>query len=136
MEKRQIQYLKYCELPAATENRTFETFNAYTPRLKDALEAAKDVVNGKISLLVLASGVDRGKSHLAIAICRAWLAKGKSAKYAFVPDMLDELKDGFLHKGEESYYDGSSFTSWCHYWYCMTWAQSKDSWELKSWNRL
>ena len=49
------------------------------------------------------SEVDRGKTHLAIAICREWLKKGKTAKYAFVPLLLDELKAGFQSEGANSY---------------------------------
>lgn len=102
-ERRQAKYLKYCELPTATDDRNFTTFRAYNEVLKSMLQAAKDVISGKINLLVLASGVDRGKTHLAIAICRSWLAKGRSAKYAFVPLLLDELRAGFQHDGDDSF---------------------------------
>lgn len=103
-EKRQASYLKYCELPPATEDRTFETFRTTgVPKLKEALEAAREVVAGKIGFLTLTGEVDRGKTHLAIAICRAWLAAGKSAKYAFVPALLEELKAGFKQEGDHSY---------------------------------
>lgn len=71
--------------------------------LKEAYDAAQDVIDGKLVFLTLASGVDRGKSHLAIAICRAWLASGRTAKYAFVPLLLDELRAGFNLDGDNSY---------------------------------
>ena len=102
-QRRQAEFLKYCELPTATEDRRFDTFKAHNQTLADALQAAHDVVAGRINLLVLASGVDRGKTHLAIAICRSWLGKGKSAKYAFVPLLLDELRAGFQMDGDESF---------------------------------
>jgi DNA replication protein DnaC len=108
-ERRQAEYLKYCELPEGTEDRTFTTFKAYNTKLKEALEAAKDVVSGKIKFLTLSSDVDRGKTHLAIAICRSWLGKGRSAKYAFVPLLLDELREGFQKGNEESYYSMFEF---------------------------
>lgn len=100
----QIRYMKYCELPAATEDRTFETFKCDKEgRLKEALHSAHQIVWGQLRWLTLISDVDRGKTHLAIAICRQWLADGQSAKYAFVPLLLDELRDGFNNKGENSY---------------------------------
>ena len=103
-EKKQAAYLKRCELPPATDDRTFETYKTgNNASLKEALEAAKDVINKKLVFLTLVSDVDHGKTHLAIAICRAWLGKGKSAKYAFVPLLLDELKAGFKQEGDHSY---------------------------------
>ncbi len=103
-QKRQAAYLKRCELPPTTEDRTFATFKTGgNAKLVEAFEAATAVVNGKLVFLTLSSGVDRGKTHLAIAICRAWLAKGRSAKYAFVPLLLDELKAGFKQEGDHSY---------------------------------
>lgn len=99
----QIRFSKYCELPEATEDRTLETFKAYNPKLKECLQGAKDMVAGKVNLLVLASGVDRGKTHLLVAICRAFMASGRSAKYAFVPLLLDELRAGFQNKDDHSF---------------------------------
>jgi DNA replication protein DnaC len=100
---RQIRFSKYCELPAQTEDRTFETFKAYNSSLEKCLQGAKDLVAGKFNLLVLASDVDRGKTHLLIAICREWMKLGKSAKYAFVPLLLDELRAGFTNKDDHSF---------------------------------
>jgi DNA replication protein DnaC len=97
--------MKYCHLPEDTENRTFEKFDAYTPHLQEALAAAKAFTpNGKSKALVIGGKVDTGKSHLAIAVCRAWLALDVPARYVFVPWMLDELRAGQNKEGDESYY--------------------------------
>ena len=53
--------------------------------------------------LILLGEVDCGKTHLAIAICQRWLARGRPAYYVFVPLMLDGLRRGYNREGEESY---------------------------------
>lgn len=108
--KRQKNFLKYCELPESTEDRTFANFKCDRDgKLRDAMTAARQVVQGELKFLTLISDVDRGKTHLAIAICRQWLADGGSAKYAFVPLLLDELRAGFQIKGDESYENKFNF---------------------------
>jgi DNA replication protein DnaC len=99
----QVRFSKYCELPEASESMSLDNFKAYNPKLKLWLQGARDLVDGKVNLLYLASDVDRGKTHLLIAICRAFMAKGVSAKYAFVPLLLDELRAGFQNKDDHSY---------------------------------
>jgi DNA replication protein DnaC len=101
-EKKRLIYLEKCELPKETENRTFANFKVY-PEVKNAYELALKVANGSLKWLILSSGVDTGKTHLAIAICREWLARGNPAKYGLVPLLLDELRDGFDEKGDDSY---------------------------------
>ncbi len=86
--------LKYCQLPAGTEDYTFEKYNRKLGS-KEAYEAAIAVAEGELLWLVLNGGRDRGKTHLAIAICRYWLAIGKAARYVHVPLLLDELREGF-----------------------------------------
>ncbi|MBA7580607.1 hypothetical protein ES708_22500 [subsurface metagenome] len=105
MERERMQsLLKYCELPPGTEHMIFENFKV-SPRLQEAydlaVELAKDA--GEISWLTLTSGASRGKTHLAVAICRRWLRKGRLARYAFVPLLLDELRRGFREEGDRSY---------------------------------
>ena len=110
-QKRQEMYLRMCELPPATENMTFENYKVF-PGLEEACEAARAIAYGNLKWLTLLSEVDRGKTHLAIAICREWLRQGKSAKYAFVPLLLDELRAGFDGKGGNSYQ--SRFEFFCN----------------------
>jgi DNA replication protein DnaC len=92
--------LKFCQLPAATESWTFENFDASGP-LREAYEAALELAEERgIKWLTLVGPVDTGKSHLAVAICRRWLARGKPARYVLVPLMLEELRAGYQFEGE------------------------------------
>jgi len=104
VEKKE-RLMKYCQLPVETEDKTFETFDAYSSDLREALAVAREVANpeGKVKWLTLISKVDRGKSHLAIAICREWLKREIPARYVFVPDLLDELRTGYEREGDESF---------------------------------
>jgi len=96
--------LKYCELPVGTEWMTFENFKV-TPELRKAYDLALQLAegSGEVTWLTLMAGAGRGKTHLAIAICRRWLQKGKPARYAYVPLLLEELRRGFREKGDMSY---------------------------------
>lgn len=110
-EHRRASLLAYCHLPRGTESMTFETFRAYTPDLVEARDAAKLLVDpdGPLEWLTLMSKVDRGKSHLAVAVCREWLERGVPARYVFVPDMLDELREGFQTDAEWTYKQAMHF---------------------------
>lgn len=104
--KRREQYLRLCELPSDTENMTFENFDTKeNPSLIEALDYARELSEegDGIRWLTLISQVDRGKTHLAVAICRRWLERGEPARYAYVPLLLKELRDGFELEGEHSY---------------------------------
>ncbi len=100
------RFMKYCQLPQNTELLTFETFKVKNRLdLKKAYGLALQIAEekGDVKWLTLTGNVDSGKTHLAIAICRRWLARGKPARYSFVPSLLRELKSGFDLEGEESY---------------------------------
>jgi len=99
-----------CELPPETEELTFDKYQVHEG-VKEAYKYALEIANGKLKWLTLMGEVDRGKTHLAIAICREWLKQGKTAKYAFVPLLLDELKEGFKTEGDYSYQ--SRFNFYC-----------------------
>lgn len=111
-KKRQSAMLRYCNLPA--RNMTFENFIADSKDLQEALSAAQEVAdpNGKIKWLVLMGRVDRGKSHLAVSICREYLNLQLPAKYVFVPEMLDELRNGQFAQNNSS--EEYSFKSLMH----------------------
>ena len=85
---------------------TFETFNTRGKGiLQAALATARQIVSGdtEIKFLTLAGNVDQGKTHLAISVVRAWLAKRKPARFCDCDLMLNELRQGFNLEGEESY---------------------------------
>lgn len=96
--------LRYCELPVGTGQMAFENFKV-TPELQEAYDLALKLAEGsdEVTWLTLLAGAGRGKTHLAIAICRRWLQKGKPARYAYVPLLLEELRRGFREEGDMSY---------------------------------
>lgn len=100
LKERYAQMLKFCQLPVATEKWTFETFDANGP-LQEAYDVSLQLAEerGDIRWLSLVGDVDVGKSHLAVAICRRWLARGKPARYSLVPLMLEELRWGYDREG-------------------------------------
>lgn len=102
-EKLQV-LLRYCELPPMSESMTFERFKVY-PEVKEAFDVAKQVASSssEISWVTFTGINDTGKTHLAVAICREWINQGVSAKYIFVPLLLDELREGFKQSGNDSY---------------------------------
>jgi DNA replication protein DnaC len=101
--KRLRNLLQYCELPVGTDHMTFDKFRK-SPELQDAYDLAFDLAEGSdVTWLTLMAGTGRGKTHLAIAVCRRWLHHGIPAKYAYVPLLFDELRRGFREDGDRSY---------------------------------
>jgi len=94
--------LKHCNLPADTVGWTLDKFDAYHPDLKLALAAAKEIAKpeGGLKWLTLSGGVDVGKSHLSVAICREWLRHDMPARYSGVPSLLDSLRNTYTTGGE------------------------------------
>ena len=103
IEKRR-RLLRWCELPPASEHMTFENFKR-SDELEEACQAALAIADKHegAKWLTLMGEVDRGKTHLAVAICRRWLSRGEAARYAYVPLLLDELRRGFADGGGGSY---------------------------------
>ena len=81
---------------------TFEAFKLWWDVTK-AYRLARRIAQGDLKWLTLMGGPNRGKTHLAVAVCRNWLQQGKLARYAYVPLLLDELRRGFGATGAESY---------------------------------
>jgi len=101
LKERYDSMLHFCQLPVATTNWTFESFDASGP-LQEAYDLALQLAEERSDMrwLTLIGGVDVGKSHLAVAICRRWLARGKPARYVLVPLMLEELRSSYNREGE------------------------------------
>ena len=94
--KRMSIHLQFCNLPVNTEHMTLDNFKAGSKSLRQALDLAKQIaVGGPMNWLTLLGKVDRGKTHLAVGICRAWLERGVAARYVYVPILLKELREGF-----------------------------------------
>jgi len=107
---RRERYIRLCSLPSGTDDMTFKNFKEY-PDIHEAITSAQNIATGKLKWLALLGGVDLGKTHLAVAICREWLSRGLPARYAYVPILLDELRRGFSNTGELSY--DSQFKFFC-----------------------
>lgn len=101
---RTLSLLRYCELPVGSSHMTFENFKV-RDGLIEAYELALKLANGddNVSWLTFMGGSDRGKTHLAIAICRRWLTRGIPAKYVYVPLLFEELRRGFRDDVDRSY---------------------------------
>lgn len=94
--------MEKCQLPPGTEGLDFESFIVY-PEVERAVAYARMVARSELTWLTLIGDVDRGKTHLGIAICRRWLDNNQAACYAYVPLLLDELRDGYSREDTESY---------------------------------
>ncbi len=105
-ERRAVELRQYCRMPFGAEHMTFQSFRpsghsdlieAYNMALALAQETEG------VKWLTLMAKAGRGKTHLALAVCHEWFRRGKVARYAFVPLLLKELRDGFDQQGESSY---------------------------------
>ncbi len=101
---RRESLLRYCELPPmAAETLSFAKFNVYK-EVRYAYEEAKEIANNphQIAWVTFMGDNDVGKTHLAVAICKAWMEQGVAAKYTYVPLLMAELKEGFSkHAGDD-----------------------------------
>ncbi|KKM97002.1 hypothetical protein LCGC14_1172360 [marine sediment metagenome] len=99
LANRNARLLELCNLPFGTESWTLDNYETDKrwPSLAEAKQAAIDYAGnaGEAEWLILMGKRDTGKTHLAIGICRRWLIKGKAAKYILVPQMLDDLREGY-----------------------------------------
>lgn len=95
-ERRRQVLLKSCELPPQADNMTFKKYKQY-PELKDAYKSALEMANepGETRWLSFIGLNAVGKTHLAIAICKQWIAAGVPARYSLTSLLLDELREGF-----------------------------------------
>lgn len=91
-----------CQLPPDCAGLTFEQFEK-VEGAEEAYDSALMVAGGKLEWLIMMGEWDRGKSHLAVSICRKWLERGVPARYAFVPIMFNELRAGFQDSADEDF---------------------------------
>jgi DNA replication protein DnaC len=99
-EKRRLALLDFCGLPVGANELTFETFNldhaGFNPlELEQARMAALALLTGELKFLTLVGRVNSGKTHLACACCNEYITANRTAKYAFVPNLLDDLRNSY-----------------------------------------
>ena len=106
--ERDLEELRWSESNIPPGMRTLETFR---PRSGTAemLQAARDFISGMgPPVLVLWGGCGAGKSHLLEAIGRAWLEKGRRARYEVGGSFVDRLRATYRDDREEL----SEVTKW------------------------
>jgi DNA replication protein DnaC len=88
-----------CEMPPKLQDKTFGNFKVSKENAL-AVGIARDLAEGEgpYKFLTLLGETDTGKSHLAAAICNRWLERKQPARYAYVPSLLDELRQGIEDK--------------------------------------
>ncbi len=109
--EKQKRYQKLCRLPDDTADMDLTKFRVSNGRKRyDCLVEARALAmqiaegTGDIRWLTLMAEVDRGKSYLTKCICKRWIERGQSACYITVPNLLDELREGYKREGDQSYY--------------------------------
>ncbi len=105
---RQDSLMRLCRLPEARTEWTLDKYQS-RPGVEKMLGAAKKVVNGSLLWAVFISPSGYGKTHLAVAICREYLKQGKSARYIYAPDLMNELRQGIDDEGQNSYHARMNF---------------------------
>jgi len=97
---------RYSTVNPDLEAATFDSFNASTPKLREAWKLAHDYADGfdlhKPVNLLFAGSYGLGKSHLSYAICKALRAKGHIAVFVSVPKILTVIKSTYQRDSQFS----------------------------------
>ena len=99
-KKRRLALLDFCGLPVGANELTFDTFDVdhegFNPlELEQARTAALAILTGELKFLTLIGRVNSGKTHLASACCNEYITANRAAKYTFVPNLLDDLRNSY-----------------------------------------
>jgi DNA replication protein DnaC len=80
---------------ANSDTRGLATTAEGRARFETAFAAAKAYADAPRGTLLLSGGSGTGKTHLAAAVANALMAKGDPVFFAFVPDLLDNLRSTY-----------------------------------------
>lgn len=86
-------------------DKTFDTFDAYSPSLVAAQARAREYARRPSGWLILFGNYGCGKTHLAAAIANAVVARGAKAFFGTVPEILDHLRSTFGPDSQVEYDD-------------------------------
>lgn len=103
LEERRRADLRRMSSLDAFHDKTFDTFDASIPGLREAYEVARRYAEDPQGWLVLSGGYGAGKTHLAAAIASERLAAGQSVFFSITPDLLDHLRATFAPTSEIAY---------------------------------
>ena len=93
-----------CGLAKRYWNRSLDNWRPRSESLRDVLAAVhgwKDQLGtGDVSALVLSGGVGLGKTHLAAGLMAWTLARGLTARYVSLPDLLSDLRASYNRESD------------------------------------
>ncbi len=93
-EKGAVQRVQRANIPKRYQHCTFENFRAYNDSLKRSLSFAHRVIDefplDRGLLMIGLPGV--GKTHLAVATLKAWMAKGGTGLFYTTIDLMSVLR--------------------------------------------
>lgn len=82
------------------------TPDEYTPYMCSAKDLDEGTYPHVTDILAVFGRYGTGKTHFAAAIVNGFVGLGVAARYAYVPDLLDELRASYRNKDEdEGYYE-------------------------------
>jgi DNA replication protein DnaC len=112
-EKEKFMLLS-CHFPPFAEDMSLGNFKEKQGN-QEGFKAAKLMAAhpGEIKWLTFIGQNSIGKTHLSIAICKAWVEAGIPARYTFVSILLDELRSGYSNDNPEQNYD-AKFKYYCN----------------------
>lgn len=89
--------MKGAQVPPAYADFGFRNFNQDVPAVtKKAFEAAQALASGKSQRgIVLWGPTGTGKTHLAVATLRNWMARLKTGAYISIPDIVDRMRGDY-----------------------------------------
>lgn len=103
----QADYLRrICGLSREMQGWTLDAFATPTPSHKEALRAARTVVQEPRFWLIFWGLYGVGKTHLLAAIVNGVRARGLTAVYTTMADLLDHFRRAYNPSGKEPDFDG------------------------------
>ncbi|MDW7774576.1 MAG: ATP-binding protein [Desulfobulbaceae bacterium] len=93
----------HCALNLSSRLRpyTFDNYKPTSPEAEKALSRCRQFAQGELSGLIMLGSVGTGKTHMAVAICKAVCDTGTSAMLVTVNEIIREIKDTWKNSENE-----------------------------------